>query len=115
MRDMKADLQQETKTAILAYNMNRCQIAQNAAREGGAEAVEKLEAEFTALCNADFALMQARLNESHQQYQELMDEAITSGYLLKQSIIDMQSTASILDCMAKAVTLAGRVLLMLAI
>jgi len=115
MRDLKTDLQQETKAAILAYNMNRIQIAQNAAREGGADAVDRLEAEFTALCNADFALAQARLNEKSSQYRQLMEEAVSSGVLLKQAIIDIQSTAVLIDCMAKTVALAGRALLMLAV
>ena len=113
MPDYKANLQQETKSAILAYNMNRAQLVQTASREGGPQAVTKLEDEFTALCNADFALTQATLNESHRQYRGLMEEAAACGELLKQSIIELRATASVLDLMAKTVMRVGRVLLML--
>ena len=113
MPSLKEALQQETKAAILAYNMNRAQLVQAASQEGGPKAVAKLEDEFTALCNADFALTQANLNEQHRQYQSLMDAAAASGDLLKQSLIEMQTIANVLDCMAKTVTLVGRLLLML--
>ena len=114
MPNLKDTLQHETKTAILAYNMNRAQLVQAASAEGGPQAVAKLEDEFTALCNADFALTKANLNEQHRQYQGLMDAAVASGDLLKQSIIELQTIATVMDCMAKTVTLVGRLLLMLA-
>ena len=114
MPTLKEALQQETKKAILAYNMNRAKLVQAAALEGGPEAVAKLEDEFTALCNGDFSLTRATLNENHRQYQGLMAEAEASGEQLRQSIIEMQTIANILDCMAKTVALVGRLLLMLA-
>ena len=114
MPDLKATLQQKTKTAILAYNMNRGQLVQAASLEGGPQAVAKLEDEFTALCNADFALMRETLNENHRQYKELMGEAVASGDLLNQSIIELQTISTVLDCIAKTVTLIGRALLILA-
>jgi len=115
MPDLKAALQQETRSALLAYNMNRVQLVQAAAREGGPDAVAKLEDEFAALCNADFALTRTKLNENHRQYRHLMSEAAASSDLLKQSIIEMEAAASILDFMAKTVTVIGRILVMLAV
>ena len=114
MPDLKAALQQETKTAILAYNMNRVQLVQAASHEGGPQTVAKLEEEFTALCNADFTLARASLNANHPKYQKLMKEAVASGDLLNQSIIELQTISAVLDCMAATVTLVGRVLLLLA-
>ena len=110
-----AALKEETRNAILAYNMNRAQLVQTAAREGGSDAVAALEDEFTALCNADLSLTRTKLNENHRQYQNLMDEAATCAELLKDSIMEVQTTAEVLDNMAKTVTLIGRILLMLAV
>jgi hypothetical protein len=114
MKDLKAALQRETQGAILAYNMNRAQLVQAASREGGAEAVAKLEDEFAALCKADFAMTRARLDANHRQYETLMSEAAAYGDLLRQSIIEMESFENILDELAKTVAFLGRILLMLA-
>jgi len=112
--NLMTTLQQETRSAILAYNMNRAQLVETAQREGGADAVAKLEEEFTALCNADFELTRAQLNENHPHYQTLMSEAGACADLLKDSIVEIQTLAEILDNMAKVVTLIGRILLVLA-
>lgn len=112
--NLMTTLQQETRSAILAYNMNRVQLMEAAQREGGADAVAKLEEEFAALCNADFALTRAKLNENHRQYQTLMSEAGACADLLKDAIVELQTIAEVLDTMAKAVTIIGRALLVLA-
>ena len=114
MQDLKTRLQQETQTAILAYNMNRVQLVQTALREGGPEAAAKLEDEFVALCNAEHQLTRAELNENHRQYQSLMEDAVENGNLLQASILEMQTIGNIVDVMAKTVTLIGRILLVLA-
>ena len=113
MADLKAALKKETRSAILAYNMNRAQLVEAAAREGGAAAVAKLEDEFAALCNADFVLTRTALNAHHRQYQHLMSETAANCELLHQSIIALEATAEVLDLMAKTVTLLGRILVML--
>lgn len=114
MQDLKTALQQEMHTAILAYNMNRVQLVQTALNEGGPEAVAQLEDQFVALCNAEHQLTQTALNENHPHYQRLMTDAVESGNLLQESILEMQALDNILDVMAKTVTLVGRILLMLA-
>jgi len=114
MPDLKAELQTKTRTAILAYNMNRVQLVQTALQEGGREAVSRLEDEFVALCNAEHELTRTELNQNHPQYQSLMEDAVENGNLLQASILELQNIDNILDVMAKTVALVGRVLLVLA-
>ena len=113
MADLKAELQKGTRSAILAYNMNRAQIVQAAFKEGGPEAVAQLEDEFAALCNADFSLARAALNANHRQYRHLLSEAAANCDLLHQSLIALDSAAEVLDLMGKTVTILGRLLVML--
>lgn len=113
MTSLKKTLQQRTQAAVLAYNTNRSRLVKEAAKSGGAEAVAVIEEEYTALCNAAFALKRAALKRNHRRYRRLLSEATESVSHTQHLIEEAAAISAVLDGMAKAVTLLGRVLLLL--
>ncbi|MBM4163237.1 MAG: hypothetical protein FJ222_02160 [Lentisphaerae bacterium] len=112
MRSTKATLLQSTQAAIRAYNSNRVRLLQEAEASGGAEAVAALEDEFNALGNAVFALQRATLRRNHRQYASLIAASVEAVTQTRRLIDDSALGLAVLDGMAAAVTLLGRLLLL---
>mgnify|MGYP001171031597 CR=1 FL=1 len=113
MASLKGTLLQRTRSAIRAYNVQRARLVKEAAESGGAEAAAVLEEEFDALCNAVFALQRASLKRNHRRYGRLLAEATEGVTRARELIQDAASASTVLDGLAKAVTLVGRALLLL--
>lgn len=113
MASLKGTLLQRTRAAIRAYNSQRAHLIKEAVAMGDMEAAAALEEEFTALCNAAFALQRAKLKHSHRRYRQVLTEATASVTLAQELIRESAATATVLDGLATAVTLLGRTLLLL--
>lgn len=109
------ELQVQIMNAIAAYNQHRAQILQDALNHGGAPLVEQLEGEYEALRDAYFELIRRQLDRNNHRYDQLTQEAASTASAIEQSVTSLANTTQILNTIAGAVNLIGRILIVLGI
>ena len=113
MTSQQEELIQRITEALTAYETRRVEIVAKAFEEGGNDLVQKVEDEYIALRDARREIRRHQLDENHEKYQELTDAAIAETKAINVAVARLESAAKVMNQMAGAISILGRVLIIL--
>jgi hypothetical protein len=108
----QAALAKEMQTALDSYDIQRAALLDRAFKEGGADAVLKLEDEHQALRDALFELMSRQLLANSAKFPSLLDDTIAAAKAITSSIDKLTSIAKVLGNITQVVNLVGRLVVL---
>jgi hypothetical protein len=110
--DLKLQLLDDLNAVLTAYESQRAPLLQAALNEGGMQQVQQLESEYSAIQSAFFELLNRSLAANGGQYTDLMNQTIEVTKAIKGKINQLQGIADLINNIAGAVNLVGRIIVL---
>jgi hypothetical protein len=104
------DLKSKLSDIISSYNSNRATILAKALKDGGVDAVNKLEQGSGAIRDAYFEILRAQLDDNNAEYSSLAQAALNETTSLQISITQLNTINEIIDNSGKVISAVGRLL-----
>lgn len=110
--DLRLQLLDDLNGVLTAYELQRAPLLQMAMNEGGMQRVQELESEYNAIQSAYFELLNRALAANGGQYTDLMNQTIQLTKDIKGKINQLQGIADLINNIAGAVNLVGRIIVL---
>jgi hypothetical protein len=109
------ELAEQLKAAINDFDKKRSRIISDAFTTGGADKVNEVLTEYSALRDAAFEVNQAQLDANNADYAQVITDCKAAVEALKADIAALAGVAKILQSIASIVRLVGRALIVLGV